>query len=65
MRGKVTDQLNMSIYKRFNADGIEFPFPRQDITVRPTAGSHPYVESGGGPTALEDRSSGRLEGGSG
>jgi len=32
-RARATHELNSAIYKRFQADGIEIPFPQQDVTV--------------------------------
>jgi small-conductance mechanosensitive channel len=34
MRGKVTHMLNTDIYKRFIKEGIEIPFPQQDVHIR-------------------------------
>lgn len=31
-RGRVTDALNCAVIKRFREEGIEIPFPKQDIT---------------------------------
>jgi len=32
-RARVTHKLNSAIYKRFQADGIEIPFPQRDVTM--------------------------------
>ena len=34
LRGKVSHALNTEIYKRFIQEGIEIPFPQQDIYIR-------------------------------
>ena len=34
LRGRVLDALNTEVYKRFNVDGIELPFPKRDVYVR-------------------------------
>ncbi len=36
LRGRVLDALNTEIYQRFNAEGIEFPFPKRDLYIRQT-----------------------------
>ncbi len=33
-RGRILHELNCSIYKRFNKDGIVIPFPQRDLHVR-------------------------------
>jgi len=33
-RGRVLDELNTTIYKRFAAEGIEIPYPKRDVYVR-------------------------------
>ena len=33
-RGKVLHLLNTAVYKRFIQEGIEIPFPQQDVHVR-------------------------------
>jgi small-conductance mechanosensitive channel len=40
LRGRVTDALNTEIYRRFNEEGIDFPFPTRDLYIRemPTPG---------------------------
>jgi len=35
-RARVTHKLNCAIYKRFQADGIEIPFPQRDVTMSVT-----------------------------
>lgn len=34
LRGRVLDDLLTTIYKRFNAEGIEIPYPKRDVYVR-------------------------------
>ena len=34
MKGKALHELNTQVYKRFNAEGIEIPFPQQDVHIR-------------------------------
>ena len=34
MRGQIEDKLNCDIYKRFAQEGIEIPYPKQDVYVR-------------------------------
>lgn len=34
LRGQVTDELLVSVYKAFNAAGIDFPYPRQEHYIR-------------------------------
>ena len=34
VRGQVLDQLNTTIYKRFNAEGIEIPYSKQDVYIK-------------------------------
>ncbi len=34
LRGRVLDALNTEVYQRFNAEGIEFPFPKRDLYLR-------------------------------
>ena len=34
LRGKVVHELLMTIYKRFNEDGIEIPFPQRDLHLK-------------------------------
>jgi len=34
LRGGVVDALNTAIYKRFRDEGIEIPFPKQDVYVK-------------------------------
>jgi small-conductance mechanosensitive channel len=36
LRGKVMHMLNTEIYKRFLKEGIEIPFPQQDVHIRST-----------------------------
>ena len=34
LRGRTIDALNCEVYKRFMAEGIEIPYPKQDVYVR-------------------------------
>jgi len=34
VRGRVLDILNTTIYKRFNAEGIEIPYSKQDVYIK-------------------------------
>jgi small-conductance mechanosensitive channel len=34
LRGRTVDALNTSIYKRLAAEGIEIPYPKQDLYIR-------------------------------
>jgi len=34
VRGRVLDVLNTAIYKRFNAEGIEIPYSKQDVYIK-------------------------------
>ena len=33
-RGKITHELLMAVYKRFNAEGIEIPYPKTDVYIK-------------------------------
>ena len=33
-RGRLVSALNFAIYDKFNAAGIEFPFPQRDLHIR-------------------------------
>lgn len=33
LQAEALDQLNVAIYKRLNAEGIEIPFPKRDVTL--------------------------------
>ena len=33
-RGRALDALNTAVYKRFNAEGIQIPFPQRDVHLR-------------------------------
>ncbi|MBI3157819.1 MAG: mechanosensitive ion channel [Burkholderiales bacterium] len=33
-KGRLISSLNHAIYERFNADGIEFPFPQRDLHIK-------------------------------
>ncbi len=37
-RGRVLDVLNTTIYKRFNAEGIEIPYSKQDVYIKEMPG---------------------------
>ena len=53
LRGRVAHSLNCAIYKRFQEEGIQFPFPKQDLVLfRGHAGpSNPPAPSAGGQNA--------------
>jgi MscS family membrane protein len=34
LRGRVTHLLNTNVLKRFRAEGIEIPFPQQDVYIK-------------------------------
>lgn len=34
LRGKVIDTLNSTIYKRFNSEGIQIPYPQRDVHIK-------------------------------
>jgi len=34
MRGRVTDQINSKIYKTFNQENIEIPFPQRTVHIK-------------------------------
>lgn len=34
LRGRVLDSLNTTVYKRFNAEGIEIPYAKQDLYIK-------------------------------
>jgi len=34
LRGRVIDQLNTDVYKRFNKEGIEIPYNKQDVYIK-------------------------------
>ncbi len=38
VRGRVLDALNTTIYKRFNTEGIEIPYSKQDIYIKEMPG---------------------------
>jgi len=40
LRGRVEDVLNTSIYKRFNAEGIEIPYSKHDIFIKEMPGNN-------------------------
>ncbi|MFC1584038.1 mechanosensitive ion channel family protein [Fibrobacterota bacterium] len=39
LRGRVLDALNSDIYKRFNTETIEIPYPKQDVYIKDMPGS--------------------------
>jgi len=39
VRGRVLDVLNTTIYKRFNEEGIEIPYSKQDVYIKEMPGS--------------------------
>lgn len=38
LRGKVSDSLNSTIYKRFNAEGVEIPYSKHDLYIKQMPG---------------------------
>ena len=34
LRGQILDLIYSSIYERFNAEGIEIPYPKRDLYVK-------------------------------
>ncbi len=34
LRGRVTDALNCEVYKRFNQEGVEIPYSKQDVYIK-------------------------------
>ena len=44
-RDEVLHELNMEIYRRFKADGIEIPFPQQDVYIKEMPVREPPDES--------------------
>jgi small-conductance mechanosensitive channel len=40
LRGRVVDVLNTTIYKRFNAEGIEIPYSKHDIYIKEMPGNN-------------------------
>ncbi len=38
LRGRVLDVLNTTIYKRFNAEGVEIPYSKQDVYIKEMPG---------------------------
>ncbi len=38
LRGRVLDALNTAVYKRFTAEGIEIPYPKQDVYIKEMPG---------------------------
>ena len=39
LRGRLSHELNCEVYKSFNANGVEIPFPQQDVYVKALPGS--------------------------
>ena len=37
LRGQAIDALNTAVYKRFNAEGIQIPFPQRDVHIKQPA----------------------------
>jgi len=35
-KGFVLDRLNTLIYQKFNEEGIEIPYPKQDVYIKQT-----------------------------
>ena len=43
-KGRLVHELNRSIYKAFDAEGIEIPFPQRDVHIRSNTGSSDCVD---------------------
>jgi small-conductance mechanosensitive channel len=68
-RARATHELNSAIYKRFQTDGIEIPFPQRDVSVSVTDGpgelfgqsneppTEPFPTDGGAAPSSESTSS--------
>lgn len=50
-RGHVIDELNTRIYKAFNAENIEIPYPKRDVYIKEQP---PGREGSGGPPLASD-----------
>jgi small-conductance mechanosensitive channel len=37
-KGRITHELNRTIYEKFNARGIAIPFPQRDVHIREVKG---------------------------
>jgi small-conductance mechanosensitive channel len=49
LKGRTMDKLNDAIYKAFNREGIEIPYPKQDLYIRESTGGHnsgPFTGAG-------------------
>jgi len=69
-RARATHKLNSAIYKRFQSDGIEIPFPQRDVSMSVTdvpgelfgqpsePPTEPFPTDGGETTPAEHRSDG-------
>jgi small-conductance mechanosensitive channel len=46
MKGRVTHLLNTNVFKRFVAEGIEIPFPQQDVHIKSTPDMNNKITQG-------------------
>jgi MscS family membrane protein len=44
LRGKVLHILHTEVYKRFDKEGIEIPFPQRDVHIRSTVAAHKNID---------------------
>ena len=45
LRGRVLDAINSEIYRRFDAEDIEFPYPKRDLYLRQMPAAEPPPEA--------------------
>ncbi|MEE8343466.1 MAG: mechanosensitive ion channel family protein, partial [Gammaproteobacteria bacterium] len=38
LRGRVLDALNSEVYKRFQSEGVEIPYPKRDVYIKSQPG---------------------------
>ncbi len=48
LRGRMLHELNLSVYKTFQQEGVEIPFPRRDLHIRLMAAASPALKTGDG-----------------